>query len=436
MPSNILSGKILLDINQIGVVALDKIIIVIRPNGLTKLDLYSKIKAKGYKVVLFTDKIQENLRDISDFIVEVDTTKTDILLNEIINFTLSNKEVAAITSFTEFAIEQAALAAEILNLPGPTYKAIKICRSKFLTRDNLKNLPIPAPKFKLVKNPSDIKEFLEEVQSSVIIKPLNCAGALGVLRIDNIDEIDEKFSSLVKLENPEFSALLGQEFQQMWLAEEYIDGYEISVESYTVKGETHVVAIHDKLDAVEAPYFLEEFFITPSLRIGQELTNTIINSVKVILKSVGFENGITHIEFRIKDNVPYLVEINARPGGGLIVESTYYSTGINLLEMNVDIAVGESIVEKPECHLPTVFKCITPPLGKIKSITGADYSTLDPEVKYYQVKSKVGDVVLNRSSTQAVNILLTGNEMPQIINKINEMANKIIIEVEDDDGSN
>lgn len=409
---------------------MEKIVAVIRSNGLNKLNLYDTLRAKGYRIALFTDKIQDESHCISDYLIQTNTNNTDILVSDVINFSLTHNKLVAVTSFTEFAIQQASLIAELLSLPGPSYVAISTCRNKFLTRCKLANLSLPSPKFGLIKSVEDIEEFCKEVPLPIIVKPVNYSGALGVVKIDEVHEIERKFAELAGLVNPEFSALMGKEHQHLWVAEEYISGFEISVESYTCNGETHVVAIHDKVEPVEAPFFLEEFFVTPSPRIGEELNKTIKNCVKETLRHIGFQNGITHIEFRVKDGIPYLIEINPRPGGVLVVESTYYSTGVNLLEVGVEIAMGRIVSQEPEEHTPVAFKSITAPLGTIKSITGVDDLVVNDEIKIVQVKSKVGDIVLNRSSTAAVNILVTGAKMTHLISRIREISSKINVESE------
>ncbi len=53
---------------------------------------------------------------------------------------------------------------------------------------------------------------------------------------------------------------------ELWLCEEYLDGYEISVECVVDKEHKEVVAIHDKMTPMDCPPFLEKFLL--HLRLG------------------------------------------------------------------------------------------------------------------------------------------------------------------------
>lgn len=406
---------------------MSKIIIILNTNGLKKLDTYHIIKQKGYDIALVSSTLEDEFSDIVDYYIESNINDCDRLMIDVVEFARTHENIVGIVSFTEFAVEQAAFLAELLNLPTANSKAIKICRNKYLTKSMLRNSSINIPSYKLIRNKSDIKEYMETINKSIIIKPLDAAGAIGVFKLDNPEDIDRVYKSMQFLNHSESYKEIGKEFNEFWIAEEYIKGYEISVESITYEGNTTTIAIHDKMNAVEAPYFLEEFFITPSMRMSTELQDTILSNVKEILEKIGFENGITHIEFRIRDNIPYLIEINPRPGGILVVESTYYSTKINLLEAQIDIVVGKEPMINLNERLPVAFQSITPPLGEIVSMSGVDHAPDSEYIKIFQVKSKVGDYVVNKSATQAVNILACGGEMQEMIQELNKISKQISI---------
>lgn len=404
---------------------MDKVIVFVRPAGLMRLDTASFIKQSGYKIAIAADEGYIDSDNVSDYIIYSEINNIDKLISDIAEFGTLH-EIVGVLSFAEACIEQASAVAEALGLNGPSFGAIKVCRNKYLTRIMTKEKGVPSPNFFIAKSLDEIKCKIKGVKFPVIVKPLNLAGSCGVTRIDNISELNEKYDELIlKRKNSSIKKVLDDTTEGYWIVEEYIEGFEISVESYTYNGYTEVITIHDKILPVEAPYFTEGMSATPSPRIKIDLEKKIKEITKNALKAVNFDNGVSHVEFRVTNDEPVLLEINGRPGGGLILESVYYSTGIKLNEALVKICLGIDPKESVKYRKPSVVSHISPPEGKILEIEGVNLLKNNKELSIFQQRVKAGDIIKTSSAQLGVVILATGNDIKYLIELIKNETSKI-----------
>ena len=402
-----------------------KIIIIIRSTGTQKLKVVKIAKDMGYEIAIAAEKGFKDTDKIFDYIIDTDVNNIDALVTDIAEFELQH-DVIAILSFTEFGIEYSATISNILGYSGLSFKAAKICRNKFLTRSELKKHDLPSPKFLKVKNLEEMKKGIENIGVPVIIKPLNLAASCATVKINNINEIKEMYARLREMRKKSpVVGIMNDTIENYWIVEEYLEGFEISVETFTFNGETTIVAIHDKMCVVEAPYFLEEFFVTPSPRIDANLAKQIEDLTKKSLKSIGFNLGLSHVEYRITEKGPLLIEINGRLGGGLIGESVYISTGVNMYEVLLKMHLGIKPEVNIEQHNPVAFQMIVCPEGTVKSVIGFDEAMKNNKLKIVDQRIKVGDIVKARQADYGGWILATGDNLDEIINNVQEASAKI-----------
>jgi len=225
---------------------------------------------------------------------------------------------------------------------------------------------------------------------------------------------------------------LGKKSNEVYmLAEEYIKGYEISVESITVDGITETFIIHDKIDEVEPPMFLEQCCSTYSSRITEKMKNKVIEINSEILKAIKLKNGITHVEYRIMQDSIYLIEINLRPGGGLIVESVYHSTGVNMISEYIQRILKKSKTIKKDDNMIAINGSIYAQRGVIKKINGIeDARNCIDSIKIIQNTCKIGEKVITPEASGNIEFLITGNDYEKLLSDVKKIKKKITIEVE------
>lgn len=367
----------------------------------------------GYQVAVF-DKNERDIFGLADYYYSVDTDNIDLLLTQFGLFYKEHK-VEAVLTFTEFAVEQTAIIANVYGLPGLNVGAAKICRNKLLTRLVLEKNNIPQNKYLCVNNLDDNIDYIENnLTYPIVIKPLMFAGSCAVTRVNNRTELLKMIDDVKgERKRAPMNVWSKDNLPNLWMYEEYLDGYEISVEGITCQGKTEILAIHDKMTPMEGPVFLEEFFVTPSPRMDEELATEIKDLTCKILNTIGFDFGISHVEYRITKDGPRLLEINARIGGGLTGDSVEYSTSINMIESLIRLAVGLPVDLVPKYRKPTAIGVIYSDAGEIKEVQGIDEALQIDGVKVVKQWLKPGDIVKAKQVGYGADVLIVSEHSPE-----------------------
>lgn len=382
--------------NRRKIVMEEKVIMFVQSGGGKSVKTIPLQLAKdmGYKVAV-VEKNFENEYGLADYGISVDTDNMDLLITEVVNFSTKHN-VASILTFTEFAVEQTSVLAKILGLPGLSVKAAKVARNKFLTRVLLEKAGIKQNKFMCISDLDNSRDAIEtKIGYPVIVKPLKFAGSCAVTKIDSIEEF-EKFVKKVKLDRKIAPMNVWSEdsLPELWLCEEYLDGYEISVECIVNKEQKEIIAIHDKMAPMNHPPFLEQYFVTPSPRISADMESQIVKMTRDILECIDYDFGLAHVEFRVTKDGPCLLEVNARLGGLLVGKSVENSTGVNMFESLIKLAMGQEISVSTSRRVPTAFGVVYASAGIVKRIEGIEKVEKMEEIKLLEQWIKPGDTVM------------------------------------------
>src|SRR2546423_12543480 len=117
-----------------------------------------------------------------------------------------------------------------------------------------RNLPIdPAP-----------EPVLLGIPYPSVLKPLSLSASQGVVRANNRDEFLSAAARVRRLlKSPEILATREANLDRI-LVEGYIPGREVAIEGLLTEGALRILAIFDKPDPLEGPYFEETIYVTPS----------------------------------------------------------------------------------------------------------------------------------------------------------------------------
>lgn len=374
----------------------EKVVIFVQSGGGKSVKTIPLQLAKdmGYKVAV-AEKNFKNEYGLADYSISVDTENIDLLITEVVDFSTKHNVIGILT-FTEFAVEQTALLAQILGLPGLSVKAARIARNKYLTRVLLEKHGIEQNKFMCTNDLYGSKEKIEkEIGYPVIIKPLKFAGSCAVTKVESPEEF-ESFVNKVKADRKLAPMNVWSEdnLSELWLCEEYLEGYEISVECIVDREKKYIAAIHDKMAPMKQPPFLEEYFVTPSPRITAELEEQIINMTGNILDCMDYDFGLAHVEFRITEDGPRLIEVNARLGGILVGKSVENSTGVNMFESLIKLATGQEVSVSVNTRVPTAFGVVYARAGVVAGVEGMEEVEKMQGIKLLEQWINPGDTVM------------------------------------------
>ena len=210
----------------------------------------------------------------------------------------------------------AAYAAKALHLQGNDPRAIECCRNKLTQREIFRDAGLRVPDFFAFPFSALLDEVLPRVKFPCVLKPLSLAASQGVIRANNEREFRESAASIASLLASPSIQVTREPTLDHLLVESYIPGKEVAIEGLLENGRLRILAIFDKPDPLEGPYFEETIYVTPSrLSVAEqsELRECILRCVAAL----GLTHGPIHAEFRINEAGVWPLEIAARPIGGL-----------------------------------------------------------------------------------------------------------------------
>jgi hypothetical protein len=226
--------------------------------------------------------------------------------------------------------EAAAVAAEMFGLPFHPPATARACRDKFLARQLYEAAGMRTPWYFRAALDGDPAALAERAQYPCVLKPLGLSASRGVIRANDRDEFEAAFRRIAKI---------GEKHLQV---EGYIPGREFAVEGLVTGGRFQALAIFDKPDPLEGPFFEETIYVTPS-REPAEVQAVLIETTAQAVRALGFRHGPVHAELRHNAEGAWMLEMHARPIGGLCARSLRFADGITLEELILRHALSEDV---------------------------------------------------------------------------------------------
>jgi biotin carboxylase len=290
----------------------------------------------------------------------------------------------------------AALAARALGLRGSPSNAVRIAGHKLMTRTRLHEAGLPSPWFTSVPIGRPVGEVVDRVTYPCVVKPLTLSASRGVMRADTFQALDtalERLRQLLQL--PDVRAMRDPT-NDTALIEEYVPGREISIEGVVTGGALQVFAIFDKPDLLEGPFFEETIYVTPPLSEVDE--QRVTRHVAEAVDAFGLTDGPIHAECRLTDRSVYVIEVAARPIGGLCSKALRFmgptSDRVSLEEVLLRHAVGEPVTGYRRAPGASgVLMIPIPEEGRFKRTAGMDEARTVSGIEEIIITMKPGQLV-------------------------------------------
>ncbi len=237
---------------------------------------------------------------------------------------LRGQEVSGVLALGDRPAAAAAYAARGLGIEYNHPASVEACRDKLRMREVFRDAGLRVPWFRSLPVTPIPEPSLVGIHYPCLLKPLSLSASQGVIRANNREEFLAATARLRRLlESAEIRSTREPNLDQM-IVEGYIPGKEVAVEGLLVDGTLRILAIFDKPDPLEGPYFEETIYVTPS-RLPQATQGQIEQSARDVTRAVGLSTGPIHAEFRINEDGVWPIEIAARPIGGLCARSLRFS---------------------------------------------------------------------------------------------------------------
>jgi len=258
----------------------------------------------------------------------------------------AKRPIAGILAVGDRPTVIAAGAARLLGLPGHPPEAAAAARDKRLTRECLRAAGLPAPWFTVASLSTHPGMLATQLTWPVVVKPATLTGSRGVIRANTLEEFVAAFERLRRLLMSADVRALQDPAAQDILVEQYIEGREYALEGVMEDGRLRTLAIFDKPDPLEGPFFEETLYVTPS-RLAEADQNRIHSVIANGILALGLRHGPIHAECRVNDRGVFIIEIAARPIGGLCARALAFETPhgqrAGLEEVLLRHALGEPV---------------------------------------------------------------------------------------------
>ena len=295
----------------------------------------------------------------------------------------------------------AALAARVaraLGLPGHPPHAADAAGSKLLTRGRLMAAGMRVPWFFSMGLGTPLHEVADRLVFPCVVKPLALSGSRGVIRANTPDEFLAATARLeALLASPDVRTMKDPANDEI-LVEGYVAGAEFALEGVLEDGALRVLAIFEKPDPLEGPYFEETIYATPP-RLAHDVQRTMAGTIAHAAAAIGLRHGPIHAECRLNDEGVFVLEVAARPIGGLCARALRFvsasRTGVTLEELLVRHALGEPLDGYGrERAASAVMMIPIPRRGHFHHVEGVDAARAVPGVDDIVVTAKPGQLML------------------------------------------
>ena len=246
----------------------------------------------------------------------------------------------AVLAVDDSGVELAALLSERLGLPGNPAHAVRRVRDKLAFRRLLQEREFLCPEFHHLPTGEDPRKLVPDLKFPVVVKARRLSGSRGVIRADDSEELLRAVNRVRAIQSR-----ADRDAQELGLIiEDFIPGREYALEGTLERGELTTLALFDKPDPLDGPYFEETLYVTPS-RLPGALQERIHHEVARACRVAGLAAGPVHAEVRVNEHGIWLLEIAARSIGGLCGRVLTHSLGMSLEELILRPLVGKPVAE-------------------------------------------------------------------------------------------
>ena len=277
----------------------------------------------------------------------------------------SRQAFHAVVASDDLTLEVATRAAAALGLPHNPLSAVGAARRKDLARDALRAAGVPVPRFRSVNLTQPLAPQISAVEYPCVVKPLAMSASRGVIRVDSAEELERTLPRVAAIVA---HAIVPDERNSV-LVETFLPGIEIAIEGLLRDGQLHVLAIFDKPEPLDGPYFEESYYIMPS-RLPRALLERAVERLTQACAAYGLRQGPIHGELRLHDGEAWIVEVAARTIGGDCARLLSFGAGRGLEELVLRHALGWPLELNPRGGAAGVLMIPTPGGGTLRRVEG------------------------------------------------------------------
>jgi biotin carboxylase len=317
--------------------------------------------------------------------LDYDDVKTAV--STITNYA-QNHPLNAILAVDDSGTLLAAKAADVLHLPHNDPAAALAARDKLIMRTMLQAGGVRVPQFHHFTLADDPAHIATQVTFPCVVKPLTLSGSRGVIRANDGDELAAAIARLRRV-----LLKLSPEPNQPFLVEDYIPGVEVALEGMLDNGRLHLLALFDKPDPLEGPFFEETIYVTPS-RLPDAVQQDILATTAEAAQALGLRTGPVHAELRVNEQGAWLVEMAGRSIGGLCSQTLRFGVDASLEELILRQAAGLGLGDtQRQSSASGVMMIPIPEGGLLRGYSGVDEAEAVELIESVEITAPLNNTV-------------------------------------------
>ncbi|MBS2024644.1 MAG: ATP-grasp domain-containing protein [Deltaproteobacteria bacterium] len=319
------------------------LILLVPKTSYREADLLAAAERLGVPTVLASDRCHVLAEDWPAGAIPLDFTQPVEAARALAD-SVRAREPLAVMGVDEVTSVIAAHTARELHLPHNPIDAVETARDKGRFRAALERAGLPRPWSRLAPRelPADeLKALALTLAFPCVLKPLTLSGSRGVIRADDPASFTRAFERVGRLlRSPAVAARRDPRHTDV-LIEEFLPGAEVALEGLLHDGALQVLALFDKPDPLDGPFFEETLYVTPS-RHPLALQQAIAQATQAAVQALGLLDGPVHAELRLTPRGPIVIELAARSIGGLCGRTLRFGLGVTLEELVLRHALGRT----------------------------------------------------------------------------------------------
>ncbi|MFW6107632.1 MAG: ATP-grasp domain-containing protein, partial [bacterium] len=292
---------------------------------------------------------------------------------------------AVLTNQTDLPVPTAAYVAEQLGLPGIGLDAARRFTNKYVMRAAAARCGASPIAFHKATSADEAVRLAADMSFPLVVKPADNQGSRGVAKVGSLDELPDRFAA-------------AREYTTSGdvVIEEYFEGREVAVDGLRLDGHFQSFPLGDVYFFDIPGKFIPKSIRYPS-RLPAELQDVVRRANAAIVEELGLPFGLTHAEYRVREDTGELclLEIAAR-GGGMFISSDIVplACGVEPEDILLRLHLGEPVeLPSPTLDRAAGFYCIGPPPGRLLRIVGLEKVRDLPGVHRVVCDLQASDVV-------------------------------------------
>jgi biotin carboxylase len=339
--------------------------------------------------------------------------------------------IAGIVAADDDGVILAAMAAAALGLPHNPVEAVMAARDKYRMRQVLAAAGLRCPRFQRFAVDEDPAAIASQVDYPCVVKPLSLSASRGVIRADDPTQFVAAFQRVVAiLQRPDVAVSARRSTREI-LVEQFIPGTEVALEGLLTHGKLRVLALFDKPDPLDGPFFEETIYVTPS-RFSLKIQEAIAACTTEVARALGLHHGPVHAELRINDQGPWMLEIAPRSIGGLCSRTLRFGDGRALEELILRHAIGCDVggLER-EPLAAGVMMLPIPQAGILRQVSGQGEATQVAGIEDVRITIPIGqEVIPLPEGSRYLGFIFARNKTPAgVESALREAHRQLIIDI-------